>query len=397
MPGPWRLENAAGQDFSAAIVIPALAESATFPETLAKLEGNPPGLLEKTLAVVVVNNTVDALPAVRDDNRALLEWLRCYRGPVRLAVVDAASPGRELPLKEGVGAARKIGFDLVLPHVRPEGFLVSLDADTWVEPSYLPALYAHFAEKRGGAVLDFCHREGTTPELCAAIIHYELFLRGYVLGLRWAGSPYAVQTVGSAFACDLQSYMAAGGMNRKTSGEDFYFLQQLIRVARVEPLPGTTVHPAARLSSRVPFGTGPRLAQLLHDPENERDFYPVEAFDVLKAWLEAVASHLEMPEEELQRQSARIAEPLAAFLEERHFTQIWRKLRRNHRTPQGLHAAFHGWFDGLRTRQLLRRLVETLFGWQRRAEALPPLLHRLQLPVAGTPEQQLHLLRTLRN
>ena len=396
LPGPWRLENVAGQDFSAAIVIPALAESAAFPETLAKLERNPSGLLEKTLVVVVVNNTLDTDPAAVDDNRALLEGLRHYHGPIRLGVVDAASPGCELPLKEGVGAARKIGFDLVLPYVRPDGFLVSLDADTWVEPDYLPALYAHFAGKRGGVVINFCHREGTTPELSAAIIHYELFLRGYVLGLRWAGSPYAVQTVGSAFACDLQSYMAAGGMNRKTSGEDFYFLQQLIRGAQVEPLSGTTVHPAARLSSRVPFGTGPRLAQLLHDPDNERDFYPAEVFDLLKAWLETVASHLDASEEELLRQSAHIAEPLAAFLEERHFAQNWRNLRRNHRTPQGLHAAFHGWFDGLRTRQLLRRLVETSHGWRRCTEALPPLLHRLQLPVAGTPEQQLHLLRALR-
>ena len=116
----------------------------------------------------------------------------------------------------------------------------------------------------------------------------------------------------------------------------------------------------------------------------------------MKVWLETVASHLDASEEELLRQSAHIAEPLAAFLEERHFAQNWQKLRRNHRTPQGLHAAFHGWFDGLRTRQLLRRLVETSHGWQRRAEALPPLLRRLQLPVAGTPEQQLRLLRTLR-
>jgi len=86
LPGPWRLENVAERDFPAAIVVPALAESAAFPETLAKLEGNPPGLLEKTLVVVVVNNTMDSLSAVRDDNRALLEWLRCYRGPVRLTV-----------------------------------------------------------------------------------------------------------------------------------------------------------------------------------------------------------------------------------------------------------------------------------------------------------------------
>ncbi|MBQ6668520.1 MAG: glycosyltransferase, partial [Deltaproteobacteria bacterium] len=192
LPGPWRLENVAGRDFSAAVVIPALAESASFPETLAKLERNPSELLEKTLVVVVVNNSLDAAPAVVDDNRALLEWLRRYRGPVRLGVVDAASPGCELPLKEGVGTARKIGFDLVLPYVRPEGLLVSLDADTWVEPDYLPALYTHFVGKRGGVVIDFCHREGTTPELSAAIIHYELFLRGYVLGLCWAGSPYAV-------------------------------------------------------------------------------------------------------------------------------------------------------------------------------------------------------------
>jgi hypothetical protein len=231
-------------------VIPSLAESGSLQATLESLAGNPPELLRKTLVVVVVNHREDADQQDKTDNVKTLGMLPVLarRLPMNLAWVDAASPGLELPVRDGgVGMARKIGFDLALPHLAwdAEGaVLISLDADTLVGPDYLPAIFGHFGRSAaGGAVIPFCHREAMTPEGQEIIVRYELFLRCYVLGLSYAGSPYAFHSVGSAMACSGAAYLRAGGMNNRRAGEDFYFLQHLSKTSGIGQVKGTVVYP----------------------------------------------------------------------------------------------------------------------------------------------------------
>jgi len=396
--GPWALEGAEPDDFSLAVVIPALGESRSLPATLASLELNPRNLLERTLVAVVVNNPARASQADREDNRRTLEGLARYAGPLHLAWVDASSQGHELPPREGVGTARKIGFDLLLGRfccwLRRPLILISLDADTLVDDNYLPAIEDHFRDcATGGAVLNFRHRPGGDPAINRAIGHYELFLRTYVLGLTWAGSPYALHTIGSAIACRADAYVACGGMNRRPSGEDFYFVQQLAKVCGVGRVRGTMVHPSPRPSGRVPFGTGPSVVRLLAHPGEELNFYPAAAFDILKEWLAVVALHRAEEGEALLERARNISPDLGRFLEALGFTATWRKLQRNHAQPERLSAAFHAWFDGLRTRQLLHNLACGPFPWQRAVQAVPALLRRLSLPVPRDPQGQLELLR----
>ena len=151
--GPWRIEGCTGSGFAGAVVIPALAESATIPATLSSLAANPPDILRDFLVLVVVNHRPDASPDDKADNCATLGLLaggdpRWDR--LNLAWVDAASAGLELPLKGGgVGLARRIGLDLALSRLdamNGEPLLVCLDADTLVRPDYLPALVRHFGQ-----------------------------------------------------------------------------------------------------------------------------------------------------------------------------------------------------------------------------------------------------------
>ena len=188
------------------------------------------------------------------------------------------------PPKQGVGLARKIGLDLALPLLDYGGgdpLLVCLDADTLVQPDYLPAITRHFARSTaGGAAIPYRHRPAADPAGQGAIDRYELFLRAYVLGLELAGSPYAFHTVGSAMACRASAYVASGGMNRRLAGEDFYFLQQVHKTSGVAPLAGTVVHPSPRSSHRVPFGTGRAVGDMLAEGEQRLLFYqPVCFFD----------------------------------------------------------------------------------------------------------------------
>ena len=63
-----------------------------------------------------------------------------------------------------------------------------------------------------------------------AIICYEIFLRYYVLGLKFAKSDYAFHTIGSTMLCTPDAYVKVEGMNKRKAAEDFYFLEKLAKI-----------------------------------------------------------------------------------------------------------------------------------------------------------------------
>ena len=385
--GPWAIEGTGRCDFTGTVVIPALAECSHLFATLASLAANPPELLDRFLVLVVVNHRADAAAADKSDNFSLLRRLATGDGvppTLNLAWVDAASPGRELPVKGGgVGLARKIGCDLALSRLAfsgPPPVLVSLDADTLVEPTYLDAILNHFRTARdGGAVIPFHHQPGRTPAEEAAIRHYELFLRHYVHGLWLAGSPYAYHSIGSALACRADAYVKAGGMNRRPAGEDFYFLQQLVKTSGVALLTGTTVHPSARRSERTPYGTGRSVARLSAGDWQAVRFYPEPVFGILGGWLQLAQQSWNAPAETLLDRARALSPELAAYLSEQSISAIWTCLQRQHRNETAFRNAFHSWFDALRTLRLIHHLCRGTY---------PPFAAGPQLPPLLTPDCQ---------
>lgn len=247
-------------------------------------------------------------------------------------------------LSGGVGCARRAGMDCFMKAVPPEAaeecMIWSLDGDTTVAPDYFTAVeeFAAAHKKTGAFTLGFHHREGKTPEEERSIRRYEAYLARYVEKLREAGSPYAFQTVGSAFAVRGGAYIRSGGMKERAAGEDFYFLQELAKTCGVLELEKTLVFPSPRPSYRVPFGTGKAVMQLLEGQKLPEigDL----AFARLKTLLSAATEETldcdmpELPEKE--------------FLTAEHFFERWQGIRRN--TPEGkLRRAFDIWFDGLKT------------------------------------------------
>ncbi len=355
----WTLAGTECSAFRMAVVIPALAERQSLPETLGALAENAGDCLDRTLVVVVVNQRENASVQIQQNNRETLLWLAASPFPrLNLAVVDAVSPGLELPPGDGVGLARKIGFDLSLERLdwAQEPVLISLDADTLVDDHYLVAVEDHFRQsRRGGAVIPFRHRSPREARLEEAVRHYELYLRSYLYGLTLAGSPYAYHTIGSAFCCQARAYVAAGGMVRRLAAEDFYFLQRLAKTSGVDLLRGTVVAPAARLSERVPIGTGPTLRRHVQENCLTYQFVGQPEFSVLKEWLAIIRRHGDLSGQELMFLAEECFGPLADFLRELDFISVWEKLRKNYASPEQRQAGFHVWFDALRTRQLLTR------------------------------------------
>ena len=368
----WPLVAGDTSSLRRVVVIPALAEHDYLDETLASLAANPEEELRETLVICVVNNrgpahtTTDVL---ENNQRTLADLERRVQQPedgVRAAYVDAASPGCELPPKDGVGLARKIGLDWGLAVLRdngaPRGLLLSLDADAAVCPEYLSGVRRHFEEHDAWAgVVAYAHRFDGPPGQVAAIVCYEIFLRYHVLGLRHAGSPYAYSSIGSTVVCRADAYAAVAGMNRRQGGEDFYFLQQLAKTGGVDEIPGATVYPSSRASIRAPFGTGPRVARFLRHERDEYVLYHPEGYGVLKEWLEAVTAHAADGAECLLEKADGICPQLCAFLAQNGFAKVWGRLAANARDESALLVQFHRWFDGFRTLKLIHHLRDNGF------------------------------------
>lgn len=363
------------------VVIPVLAEQATLFSTLEGVSRNPSSDLKRTLVICVVNNRAHphADRAMIEDNQATLRILDGFvrhkapggasilaKSALRLGYIDASSPGCELPPKDGVGLARKLGLDWGLEVVRKAGsptrLLLSLDADTRVEPNYLGAVRRFFeANNTWAAVIDYAHRLEGPREQQAGIICYELFLRCHVMGLRHAKSPYAFPSIGSTMVCRAEAYAAVSGMNRRQAGEDFYFLQQLAKTGGVARVHTTTVHPASRPGRRTPFGTGQRVRRFMEGFQDEYRAYHPDSYAVLRDWLELVAARPDSDAETLENEAGRICSALRTFLELKRFGRAWERIQKNSADPRRLLEQFHRWFDGLKTVRLIHHLRDNGF------------------------------------
>ncbi len=359
----WPLECRRTDGVSQVVVIPAYAESEYLDVTLDSLETGDDRRLRQTLVIVVANNPPpnEADPTAFADNQATLGLLRCRArsGAIRLGIVDASTHGRALPPGEGAGLARKIGLDhgaaILLANGAPAGCLCCLDADSPVAPPYLQSASEHIRRHGWGAIVGFEHPLPDAPEEAKAILDYELYLRYHAIALQRAGSPYGVYAIGSTIACTAEAYAAVSGMNRRRAGEDFYFLQELIKTGVVYPLPDTLVFPSARVSRRTPFGTGRAIEAALATSQFQEAYHP-EVYRVLAQWLTlATESRKRRPKSVLAEADA-IHPALKPFLEGLQFERNMTRLHANAASDTVFRQQFHRWFDGLKTLRLIHAL-----------------------------------------
>ena len=298
--------------FGHALVIPAYGERESLFPLLGSVPAGPKG---DVLIVAVVNARADSPARIHEANAAVRERLarelpdgedlsaaphiRAHRLPAgTLLVVDRAAPGHYLPEGQGVGLARKIGSDVVLA-LHAAGTVTSpwihnTDADVLLPPDYFEQTDAVALEPSGVgcAIYFYDHRFEDDPALAEAARLYEVSLRYYVLGLAWAESPYAYQSMGSCLAIPAPAYTAVRGFPRKNAAEDFYVLDKLAKVGSILRLSGTPLLLEGRPSDRVPFGTGRALRDLVAKKrglEGFRLYHPL-VFGHLAAWLRVLAA-----------------------------------------------------------------------------------------------------------
>jgi hypothetical protein len=290
--GPALIDGSPAGELGLVVAIPAYDETTITAVLSSLFECSPPPCLVEV--IVLVNLPSDAETDVRERSRSAAEQAKEWaqqnsREGIAVHIVGPV----ELPARHaGVGLARKLAMDEGTRRLASagngDGVIVCLDADCSVAPNYLAEVVAYFlARPRVGASTIHYEHPLDDDTMGPLITRYELFLRYYRLGLRFAGSAHAFHTVGSAIAVRACAYARQGGMNRRQAGEDFYFMQKLADGEQVGELNSTVVRPAARLSRRVPFGTGRALHDAVLDPESTA-FYSPQVFEDLRAFFDGL-------------------------------------------------------------------------------------------------------------
>jgi hypothetical protein len=285
------------------------------------------------------------------NNIKTLEYLNSFTG-FDLVVIDFASPGNGWKGKRhGVGWARKTLMDAIVSESDSKDVVVSLDADTVFDEHYFFSVAQNFRDHPSAVALavPYFHKTGADPEADSAILRYEIYMRHYLLNLFLIGSPYAFTALGSAMAFPVWAYRAIGGMTPKMSGEDFYFLQKLAKYGPILLWNEVLVHPEARFSDRVFFGTGPAM---IKGRQGDWTSYPIYHFSLFNDILE---TYVLLP----LFATATIPTKVSGFLADQlHEEDPWQPLRENHKVPERFYRAFHEKLDGLRILQYLKANID---------------------------------------
>ena len=376
----WELEWVEVSDIDKVIVVPAICEYQNIKNLLSSLIKNELSLLQNSLVIFVINNSVSSNKQIKEDNKQSLDLLRAIinksnpdrfineisKSGIKVGVIDASSEGKEFEDKEGgVGIARKIGLDQALKVFdylkQGKKILISLDADCTVEENYLTEINWFFKKPNVFvANIDFEHNLPEEGISRRGIVSYEIYLRHYVTGLLFAGSPYSFHTIGSILVCDHEAYIKAGGMNTRQAAEDFYFLQKLAKLYKIHKITSTKVRPSSRKSWRVPFGTGKSMTNYL---SNQKDIllYDPDEYLILKDWLELFNSDSLLNTEILLNEARKIHPELFNFLESRGFSKDWNRILSNSKSEKQLNYQRINWFDAFKTLKLMHHLRDTSF------------------------------------
>lgn len=376
------------------VVIPACNET---PEFL----GSPPQCDTRSLMILVINESEAAPKEVSQSNVALAQTVQKRFTPIwqsssgkglslwqdanaerDVLLVDRFSEGQKLPPKSGVGLARKIGVDLAVRLIQQQridsSWVHCSDADVQLPETYFTCSnsLAGNRSKYAALVYPFNHYDdrgrGEDSGVFLATRLYELSLRYYVAGMKYAGSPYAFHTIGSTMAVNALHYAKVRGFPKREAGEDFYLLNKLAKVGEVLELEDSpechAIQIASRRSDRVPFGTGAAVNKIttFPNPVETFRFYDPEVFDKLKTWLQSLPMIWQSGSAELTN-NIFSQQPIDQDSPDRHRNLL--AVLKGIKTEQALEHAFrqsknldqfmrqmNTWFDAFRTLKVIHAL-----------------------------------------
>ncbi len=350
------------------VVIPCFYEPSVVQTLESLIQCEPPK--RQVEVIILINHSETAPPEIKAFNAHTKEETDQWIEENKNKKLTFYSVG-PIELKKkwaGAGLARKWGMDEAISRFNqlenPGGILISLDADTLVNKNYFIEIEEHFRlnPKEVAATISFEHQKtGLCPKHLQGIELYEKYMNYYKKAMSYTGYPYAMFTVGSAFAVKAGAYVRRGGMNRRQAGEDFYFLQNLVQQGPVGEITTTRVFPSARLSARVPFGTGPILQKWMNGEENLTMTYSFQAFADLKKLFEIKHQFFGKSESEITLLISALPETIREFFKTDDFINELVNLNRNCSTTETFQTRFFYAFNAFKILKYLNFVHEHFY------------------------------------
>ncbi len=414
-----QLAKLADADWDYVVTIPACGENEYLPGALDSIvRSKAVRQHARVLCIIVLNGNAAREAEFRLANSKMRDWFRdnctavvtvlnpedtcpqslsTWRG-IDILLVDRSQSDWLIPAGHGVGLVRKIGADIALYLITAGKikcpWLHNTDADARVPDDYflrtndLSVTAQIFSKPPACYIYPYQHipdvemSQQEHDRYWSAVAEYELWLRYYVAGLRWAGSVYAYPSVGSLLACNALAYARVRGFPKRMAGEDFYFQNKLAKVGAMITLGGKPVQLLTRPSTRVPFGTGQGTIKVdeINAAGGVFEVYHPQVFDFLKEFLSAVETWLQDTERDITERNSCFHSSLEKFLSTSitnvssnstwlqtflSESQVFKNLEGAEQRSKSFTGAldqFNDWFDGFRTLKLIHRLRDDLYG-----------------------------------
>jgi len=346
--------------------------------------------------IVLINNSESEIEEIKEQNILTLKTLQnlsetysnsnMHLIPVLIGDLDAKHAG--------VGWARKLGMDIATQRFRTinfNGIIVGLDADTIVESNYLNSIYSFFSNNNFNAASIYFEHPITGDSFSDVhleqIKYYELHLRYYKNSLKYSNLPYSFHTIGSAFALTASAYARQGGMNRRKAGEDFYFINKLIKGEIFGEINDTKVMPSPRVSNRVPFGTGRAILEGLNTKKDLSLTYDFQSFEVIYSWIIRI--------ETKDFKYGNFPEILKAYLGEEIWIKHHTMMLNNTNSHKSYLKLFYNIFDAFWMLKFIHYLRDNYYPNTRLLDNTNVLLIKMNYPIISSITSQLEFLRKL--
>ena len=345
------------------VVIPVFNEEYTLKALDSLLDSKLPS--EPVEVLIIINNAIADQNILQQNEKCLSE--------IEHWISDNPKEGIHFYVRHiefskkhaGVGFARKAGMDEATRRFEQigneKGIILCFDADCVCEANYLLEVYSQFNNHNlKGASIYYEHKmELLSKNEKTGITQYELHLRYYINGLRKANYPYSFHTVGSSMAVRTDIYKKAGGMNRRKAGEDFHFLHKVIPYGNFRDVTTTSVYPSARISDRVPFGTGKAMGDWTDQKKTIFNSYDPTIFKDVAKLLKLVPQFYKTTDATFVLQ--KLPETIQAYLLKENFSMVLRELNKKSPSLKVFLQHWFGWFNGLKVLHLVHYLRDNSY------------------------------------
>ena len=395
---PFRKINIAlepSNDLKIIVVIPSYNEKNIQP-TIDSLFLKQDDFSFNVEVIVLINNSESEIEEIKEQNLLTLKTLQnlsetysnsnMHLIPVLIGDLDAKHAG--------VGWARKLGMDIATQRFRTinfNGIIVGLDADTVVESNYLNSIYSFFSNNNFNAASIYFEHPITGDSFSDVhleqIKYYELHLRYYKNSLKYSKLPYSFHTIGSAFALTASAYARQGGMNRRKAGEDFYFINKLIKGEIFGEINDTKVMPSPRISNRVPFGTGRAILEGLNTKKDLSLTYNFQSFEIIRSWINRI--------ETKDFKYGNFPEILKAYMGEEIWIKHHTMILNNTNSHKSYLKLFYNIFDAFWMLKFIHYLRDNYYPNTRLLDNTNALLIKMNYPIISSITSQLEFLRKL--